>query len=86
MDHYSLVEVAYMLNKVRSTIVNGKRWLIESLKKSCPFNLVRERRLGNLIQRPTHSVISQAFTRWTHIPTFMMVLLVIGEILTGQGS
>ena len=28
MDGHSLVEMAHMLHKVRSTIVNGERWLI----------------------------------------------------------
>ena len=57
MNDHSLVEMAYMLHRVYSTIVNGEYWLIESPRKSYPFNLVREGRFGNLIQRLTHSVI-----------------------------
>ena len=42
MDGHSLVEVAYMLHRIRSTIVDGERWLIESSRKFCLFNLMRE--------------------------------------------
>ena len=83
MDSHSLVEVAYMLYRVRSTIVNGKHWLIESSRKSCPFNLAREKRLRDLVQRLAYSIFSQAFARWALMLTFMTVLLVIGKRPTG---
>ena len=81
MDNHSLIEVAYMLHRVRSTIVDGERWLMEPPRKCYPFNLTREGRLGNLVQCLAHSVISQAFARRALIPTFVMVLLIIGERL-----
>ena len=83
---YSLVEMAHMLHRIRSTIVDGEHWLIQSSRKSCPFNLVHEGRLGNLVQRLTHSVISQALARQALIPTFVMVLLLVEERLAGWGS
>ena len=81
MDSHSLVEMAHMLHRICSTIVDSERWLIKSSRKSCPFNLACERRLGNLVQRLAHNVISQAFVRRALIPMFVMVLLIIGERL-----
>ena len=81
MDGHSLVEVAHMLHRIHSTIVDDERWLIESPRKSYPFNLVREGRLGNLVQCLAHSVISQAFARRALIPTFVMALHIVGERL-----
>ena len=77
IDSHSLVEVAHMLHRVRSTIVNGERWLIETLRKSCPFNLTRERQLRDLVQHLAHSIVFEAFVRWALIPTFTTVLLVV---------
>ena len=81
MDIHSLIEMAYMFHRIRSTIIDGECWLIEPSRKSCPFNLVREGGLGNLVQRLAHNVISQAFVRRALIPMFVMVLLIIGERL-----
>ena len=86
MDSHSLVEMTHMFHRIRSTIVDGEHWLIESSRKSYPFNLVHEGRLGNLVQRLTHSVISQALARRALIPTFVMVLLLVEERLAGWGS
>ena len=85
MDSHPLVEMAHMLHRICSTIIDGERWLIESLRKSCPFNLVCEGRLGNLVQRLAYGVISQAFVMRALIPSFVVVLL-IEERLTGWGS
>ena len=63
VDSHSLVEVTYVLHRVCSIIIDGERWLIESPRKFCPFNFAHERRLGNLVQRRAHCVISQAFAR-----------------------
>ena len=79
MDGHSLVEMAHMLHRIHSTIIDGERWLIEPSRKSCPFNLIREGGLGDLVQHLAHSVISQAFARRALIPTFVMVLLIVGE-------
>ena len=72
MDSHSLIEVAHMLHKVHSTIVDGERWLMELPRKYWPFNLAREGQLGNLVQCFAHSVISQASTRWALVSTFVM--------------
>ena len=72
--------------QVHSTIVDGERWLMESSRTYCPFNLVCEERFGNLVQCFTHSVISQAFARWALISTFMMVFFIVGKRLAGWSS
>ena len=43
MDSHPLVELAHMFYRVRSTIVNGERGLMESPRKFCPLYLARER-------------------------------------------
>ena len=86
MDSHSLVEVAYMLHRVGSTIVYGERWLSESPRKFCSFNSACERRPGNLIQRPAHSIVSQASLRWALVPIFVMVIIVIRERFTRWSS
>ena len=72
MDSHSLIEVAHMLHKVHSTIVDGERWLMELPKKYWPFNLACEGQLGNLVQCFAYNVISQAFARWALVSTFVM--------------
>ena len=86
MDNYSLIEVAHMLHRVHSTIVDGERWLMEPLRKYCPFNLAREGWLGNLVQCFAHSVISQASTRQALVSMFVMVFFIVGKKLTGWSS
>ena len=58
MDSHSLIKVAHMFHKVRLTILDGECWLMEPPRKYYPFNPARERRLGDLVQRFAHSVIS----------------------------
>ena len=72
MDSHSLIEVAHMLHRVHSTIVDGEHWLMELPKKYWPFSLAREGQLGNLVQCFAHSFISQASTRWAFVSTFVM--------------
>ena len=47
---------------------------------------MHERRFGNLVQHLAHSVVSQAFARQALIPTFVMVLIIVGERLARWGS
>ena len=86
MDSHSLIEVAHMFYKVHSTIVNGERGLMESPRKFCPLNLARERWSGDLIKCLAHGVISQAFMRRAFVPTFAMVLFIIGKRFAGWSS
>ena len=86
MDNHFLIEVTYIIHRVRSTIVDGERWLMEPLRKCCPFNLVREGKLGNLIQCFAHSVISQDSVRRALVSTLVMVLFIVGKRLAGWSS
>ena len=79
MDGHPLIELAHMFYRVYSTIVNGESRLMESPRKFRPLYLAPERQFGDLIQRLGHGVISQAFTRWALVSTFLMVLFVVGE-------
>ena len=86
VDNHSLIEVAFMFYRVRSTIVDGECGMMEPPRKSCPFNLARERLLGNLVQHFAYSFISQAFARRALVPTFVMVFFIVGEGLAGWSS
>ena len=86
MDSHSLVELAHMFYGVRSTIINGERRLMESLRKFCHLYLARERWFEDLIQRLTHSVVSQAFTRWAFVSSLVVVLFIVGERLAWWSS
>ena len=63
MDGHPLIELAHMFYRVRSTIVNGERRLMETPRKFNPFYLVREKGFRDLIQRLAHNIISHAFAR-----------------------
>ena len=82
MDSHTLVELAHMLHMVCSTVVNGEGWLLEPSRKYGPFYVMRERRLGELIQCPAHGIISQAPRRWASVPTPLVVFFFMGEGLT----
>ena len=75
MDNHSLIKVAHMFHRVRSTIVDSECWLMEPLRKYCSFYLAREGQFGNLVQRFAHSVISQASTIQALVSTFVVVYL-----------
>ena len=85
MGSHSLIEVTHMLNRVCAAIIHGKRGLSELPGEFYSLNSVRERRPGDLIQRFAHSVISHTSRRSTLMPTFVVVLLFIGERLAGWG-
>ena len=82
MDSHPLVELAHMLHRVCSTVVNGESCLLELLRKYGPFYVMCERRLGELIQCLAHGVVSQAPGRWASAPTPPVVFFFMGEGLT----
>ena len=79
MDGHSLVEVAHMLHRIRLIVVDGECWLVEPPREYCPLNVAREGRSGNLVQRPAHSIISQASAWRALVSTFMMVFFFVGK-------
>ena len=85
MGGHSLIEVAHMLYGVCLAIIHGKRVLSEPLGEFCSLNSSCERRLGDLIQRLAHSVVSHTFLKGALMPTLVVVLLFVGERLAGWG-
>ena len=81
MHCHPLVEVAYILHEVCSTIVHGERGLGESLRKSPSLNSMHERWSGDLVERSAHRVISQALGRWIPVSALMVVVFNIRERL-----
>ena len=57
MDGHPLVKLVYVLYWVRSTIVYGKGWLVETPRKLSPLYPMREGRLGDAVQGLTHGII-----------------------------
>ena len=86
MHCHPLVEVAYMFHGVYSTIVHGERGLSEPPRKPPSLNSTHERWSGNLVERSTHHIISQAFGRWVPVSALMVVVLIIRERLTRRSS
>ena len=82
MDSHPLVELAYMLHAVCFTVVKGGGWLLEPPRTYGPFYVMCKRRLGELIQRPAHGIVSQALKSWAFVPTPPVVLFFMGEGLT----
>ena len=85
MDSHSLIEVAHMLYGVCLATIHGKRELSELPGEFCSLNSSRERRLGDLIQRLAHSVVSHTFSKGALMPMLVVVLLFVGERLAGRG-
>ena len=85
IDSHSLIEMAHMLHRVYSPIVDGECWLMEMPSRSYPFNPTREWRLGNLVQSFTHRIISQSSMNGAFASAFTMMLFFIWEWFT-RGS
>ena len=83
MDGHSLIEVAHMLYGVCPTIIHGKHGLSEPHGEFCSLNSTCERRPGDLIQRLAYSIVSHTFSKGALIPTFVVMLLFVGERLAG---
>ena len=79
IDSHSLIEMAYMLHRVCSPIVDGECWLMETPRKSYPFNLMRERWLSNLVQSFAHCIITQSSVNGALASAFAMMLFFIWE-------
>ena len=79
MDSHLLFELTYVFRRIRSAIIHGKSWLVESSRKLRLFYPPRERWLRNLTQRLFHNVSSHSFMRRASIFSPVMTLFVIGE-------
>lgn len=79
MDSHPLVELAHMLYKVRSTIVNGKRGLME-LQGIFALSILRVK--GDLeIWFDALIIALFPFTRWALVSLPVVVLFIVGERL-----
>ena len=85
MDDHSRIEMAHMLYGVCLAIIHGERGLSEPPGEFRSLNSSRKRRPRDLIQRLAHSIVSHAFSRGACVPTFVVVLLFIGERLIRWG-
>ena len=86
MDSYLLFELTYMFYRVRSAIIHGERWLVESSKKFCLFYPSCKGWLRNLAQRLFHNVSSYSFARRAPAFPSVKILFLIGEGFTWWSS
>ena len=86
MDNHSLVELTYVLYRVRSTIIHGERWLMEMSRKFGPFYPLCKGWFRDLTQCLLHNNIFYSFVR--RAPTFPLVkiLFFTGERFAGWSS
>ena len=63
MDSHLLFELTYVLYRVCSAIIHGKRWLVESSRKFCLFYPSCKWWFRNLAQRLFHNVSSYSLAR-----------------------
>ena len=86
MDCHPLVKLAHMLHGICIAIVNGEGWLLESPRERSPFYVAYERRFRELIQCPTHGIVSQAPGRRASAFAPLVTLFLIREGLAWGGS
>ena len=80
MDSHPLFELTYVLYKVRSTIIHGERWLMETSRKFGLFYPQCKGWFRDLAQCLFHNSISYSFGR--RAPAFPLVKMLF---LTGEG-
>ena len=80
MDSHLLFKLTYVFYRIRSAIIHGERWLVESSRKLCLFYPPCKGWLRNLSQRLFHNVSSYSFAR--RASTFPSVNALF---LTGKG-
>ena len=71
MDSHLLPELIYVLYGIRSTIIHGKRWLMETSGKFCLFFSPCKWWFRNLDQGPLHNISSYSLAK--RAPTFPFV-------------
>ena len=80
MDSHLLFELTYVLYRIRSTIIHGERWLMETFRKFRPFYPPCKGWLRDLAQCLFHNIVPYSFVR--RAPAFPLVKMVI---LTREG-
>ena len=79
MDCHLLFELAHVFYRIRSAIIHGERWLVESSRKLHLFYPSCERWFRNLIQCLFHNVSSHSSARRASTFSPVMRLFIIGE-------
>ena len=79
MDNQLLFELTYVFYRIRSTIINGERRLVESSRKFFLFYPPCEGWLRNLTQCLFYNVIFHSFARRASEFTPVVALFIIGE-------
>ena len=73
MNYHLLIETAYMLHKVRFSIIDGESWLWELMGKPSLADSPKKWGLRNLPKCFTHHVIPHGVVRWP-LPAFVLAL------------
>ena len=75
-----------MLHGVRVAVIKGESRLLESPRECSPFYTACERWFKELIQCPTHGIVSQATRRWASAFEPLVMLFFMREGLAWRGS
>ena len=86
MDSHLLFKLTYVFYRIRSAIIHGERWLVESSRKLCLFYPPCKGWLRNLAQRLFHNISSYFFARRASAFPSVKVLFLIGKGFSWRGS
>ena len=75
MDSHLLFKLTYVFYRIRSTILHGERWLVETSGKFRPFYSLCKGWFRDLAQCLFHNIVPYSFVRGT--PTFPLVKILI---------
>ena len=86
MDSHLLFELIYVLNRIRSTIIHGERWLMESSRKFCLFYPPCKGRFRNLAQCLLYNISSYSLMRSASVFPFVKMFFLTRERLAWWSS
>ena len=86
MDSHLLFELAYVLYRIRATVIHGECWLMETPGKFCLFYSPGEGWFRNLAQNFLHNISSYSPARWTPALLFVKMFILTGKRLTRWSS
>ena len=75
MDNHLLFELAYMLHKIRSSIIHGEHGLMETPRELFLLYSSSKGGLRNLAQNFLHDISSYPPPRWTPSPPLVRMFL-----------
>ena len=86
MDSHLLFELTYVFYRIRSAIIHGECWLVESSRKLCHFYPPCKGWLRNLTQCLFHNVSSYSFAKKASAFPSVKALFLIGKGFAWWGS